>query len=112
MLDLAGSAPSLARNFQKVVKHLFLIALALISITLARVQAADAQVLDGVAAVVNNDVVTFSQVRELTTPIENAARAHFTGAALAEKIKEVRTRAVNDLIDRQLIIQEFRTMNS
>lgn len=112
MLDLTGSAPSLARNFQKVVKHLFLIALALISITLSRVQAADAQVLDGVAAVVNNDVVTFSQVRELTTAIENAAKANFTGAALAEKIKEVRTRAVNDLIDRQLIIQEFRNMKA
>ncbi len=112
MLDLAGSAPSLSRNFQKAVKHLLLIALALISIPLARVQAADAQVLDGVAAVVNNDVVTFSQVRELTTAIENAAKANFSGAALTEKIKEVRTRAVNDLIDRQLIIQEFRTMKA
>ena len=112
MLDLAGSAPSLARNFLKAVKHLFLIALALFSFSQTRVQAADAQVLDGMAAVVNDDVVTFSQVRELTTAIENAAKANFTGAALADKIKEVRTRAVNDLIDRQLIIQEFRTMKA
>lgn len=94
------------------MKHLFLITLAILSIPLSRVLAADAQVLDGVAAVVNNDVITFSQVRELTTAIENAAKANFTGASLAEKIKEVRTRAVNDLIDRQLIIQEFRTMKA
>lgn len=94
------------------MKHLFLITLALVSIPLSRALAADAQVLDGVAAVVNNDVITFSQVRELTTAIENAAKANFTGASLAEKIKEVRTRAVNDLIDRQLIIQEFRTMKA
>jgi parvulin-like peptidyl-prolyl isomerase len=67
-------------------------------------------VLDGVAAVVNDDVITFTQVRELTMPIENAAKASLTGATLAEKIKEVRLRAVNDLVDRQLIIQEFRKM--
>jgi parvulin-like peptidyl-prolyl isomerase len=71
-------------------------------------RAADPQVLDGVAAVVNGDVITFSQVRELTTPLENAAKTNLTGPALSERIKEVRLRAVNDLIDRQLIIQEFR----
>ena len=35
----------------------------------------DAQeVLDGIAAVVNDDVITFSQVRDLVGPIEKAAR--------------------------------------
>lgn len=76
------------------------------------VRAADPQVLDGVAAVVNEDVITFSQVRELTTALENAAKANFSGPALTEKIKEVRLRAVNDLIDRQLIIQEFRKIKA
>jgi len=90
------------------VKRLFLFATAILSF--ASLRAADPQVLDGVAAEVNSDVITFSQVRELTAPIENAARANLSGAALSEKIKEVRTRAVNDLIDRQLILQEFRKM--
>ncbi len=66
--------------------------------------------LDGVAAVVNEDVVTFSQVRELTGALEGALRANFSGNALTERIKEVRLRAVNDLIDRQLILQEFKKM--
>jgi peptidyl-prolyl cis-trans isomerase SurA len=70
----------------------------------------DPAFLDGVAATVNTDVVTFSQVRELTGPVENSARSQFSGAALAEKIKEVRLNAVNMLIDRQLILQEFRKM--
>ncbi len=66
------------------------------------------EVLDGIAAVVNEDVVTFSQVRELVGPAEKEAREQLRGEALMEKIKEIRLQAINDLIDRQLIIQEFR----
>jgi parvulin-like peptidyl-prolyl isomerase len=90
------------------VKRLFLFVAAVLP--LLSIRAADPQVLDGVAAVVNGDVITFSQVRELTTPMENAARTNLSGPTLSEKIKEIRLRAVNDLIDRQLILQEFRKM--
>jgi parvulin-like peptidyl-prolyl isomerase len=76
------------------------------------VHAAEPQVLDGVAAVVNEDVITFSQVRELTTMLENQISANYQGAERTEKIKEIRLRAVNDLIDRQLIIQEFRKLKA
>ena len=72
--------------------------------------AAETQVLDGVAAMVNEDVVTFSQVRELTGALESSLRTNFSGNALTERIKEVRLRALNDLIDRQLILQEFKKM--
>ncbi len=92
------------------VKSLILFALAIFTPALAQLRAADAQVLDGVAAVVNDEVITFTQVRELTMPVENAAKTSLSGAVLADKIKEVRLRAVNDLVDRQLIIQEFRKM--
>ena len=68
------------------------------------------QVLDGVAAMVNDDVVTYSQVRELTGALESSLHANLSGNALTERIKEVRLRAVNDLIDRQLILQEFKKM--
>ena len=70
----------------------------------------DPAFLDGVAATVNMDVVTFSQVRELTAPLENSVRGQFSGPELAEKIKDIRLKAVNMLIDRQLILQEFRKM--
>lgn len=66
------------------------------------------EVLDGMAAVVNQDVITFSQVRELVGPAERSARDTLRGQELIERIKEIRTRAINDLIDRQLIIQEFK----
>lgn len=72
--------------------------------------AAEPRVLDAIAAVVNDDVVTFFQVQELTNALENSLKTNYSGAVLAERIKEVRLRALNDLIDRQLILQEFKKM--
>lgn len=69
---------------------------------------AEQQVLDGVAAAVNGDVITFSQVRELVGARERSLRDLYQGQQLVEKIKETRLAALNDLIDRQLIIQEFK----
>ncbi len=66
------------------------------------------EVLDGIAAVVNDEVITFSQVRDLVGPVEKAARDSLKGNELVEKIKEIRLKAINDLIDRQLILQAFR----
>jgi parvulin-like peptidyl-prolyl isomerase len=66
------------------------------------------EVLDGLAAVVNNTPVTFSQVRELVASRERAAAEQFQGAALNEKIKQIRTEAIEELIDRQLILQYFK----
>ena len=48
------------------------------------------EVLDGIAAVVNDEVITFSQVRDLVGPIEKAAREQLKGNELVEKIKEIR----------------------
>lgn len=67
------------------------------------------EVLDGIAAVVNSEVVTFSQVRELVASKEKAAKDTYKGEELVAKIKEIRLAAINDLIDRQLILQEFKS---
>lgn len=69
--------------------------------------AAGHEVVDGIAAVVNGDVITFSQVRELVEPRERLLRTQFSGDELMAKIKEARMAALQDLIDRQLIIQAF-----
>ena len=69
---------------------------------------AETRVLDGIAAVVNDDVITYFQVRELTGALENSLNANYSGNALSERVKEVRLRALNDLVDRQLILQEFK----
>jgi len=68
------------------------------------------EVVDGVAAIVNTDVITISQVRELVGERERALREAYVGPDLIEKVKELRLGALKDLVDRQLILQEFKSM--
>ncbi len=82
--------------------------LAAVAIVPARAQ--QAEVVDGIAAIVNNDVITISQVRELIGARERSLRDVYSGSDLSEKIKEMRLAALKDLIDRQLVIQEFRKL--
>lgn len=90
----------------------FLILITTSCLLLARIPAAaqQAEVVDGVAAVVNRDVITISQVRELIGSRERSLREVYSGSDLANKVKEMRLAALKDLVDRQLIIQEFRKM--
>jgi len=70
--------------------------------------AADAAVVDGIAAVVNGDVITMSQVRMLIGPRERLLRSQITGEELKKQLQAVRALALKDLIDRQLIVQAFK----
>lgn len=81
---------------------------ALFSAAVLTVSAHAQEVLDGIAAVVNSEVITFSDVRQLVGPKERSIRQEYSGQELIEKVKEVRLQAINDLIDRQLILQEFK----
>src|SRR3954468_22701978 len=69
---------------------------------------AEPEIVDGIAAVVNGDIITFSQVRGLVAPREKLIRSQYRGEQLVAAIKEVRAAALKDLIDRQLIIQAFK----
>ncbi|MEY2906320.1 MAG: putative peptidyl-prolyl cis-trans isomerase Cbf2 precursor [Verrucomicrobiota bacterium] len=66
------------------------------------------EVLNGIAAVVNGEIITFSQVRELVGSRERSAAEVYQGEELQRRIKEMRQGAVQDLVDRALILQEFR----
>src|SRR5215831_9919286 len=65
------------------------------------------QVVDGIAAVVNTDVITYSQVRAISGPHERLLQSQFKGDELVKQIKAAREAALKDLIDRQLIVQSF-----
>lgn len=67
--------------------------------------------VDGVAAVVNDEVITYSQVREVVGARERMLRSMYRGQELIEQIQEARKSALDDLIDRQLILQEFKSMD-
>ncbi len=66
-----------------------------------------AESVNGIAAIVNDKVITYSEVRELVAPRERVLRSQYSGQELANKISEVRKAGLQDLIDRQLIIQAF-----
>jgi len=65
---------------------------------------------DGIAAVINGDVITMSQVRDLAGARERSLRDIYTGAELEKQIAESRKAALNDLVDRQLVLQEFKKL--
>ncbi len=67
-----------------------------------------AQNADGIAAVVNTNVITFSDVKKEVRETEETLKASgLAGNDLIERIKEARLEALKALIERQLIIQEF-----
>jgi parvulin-like peptidyl-prolyl isomerase len=66
-----------------------------------------AEDINGIAAVVNDDVITYGEVRDLSEPQERLLHSQYSGEELEKKIAEARKAALQDLIDRQLIIQAF-----
>ncbi|MEP7072116.1 MAG: peptidylprolyl isomerase [Verrucomicrobiota bacterium] len=69
---------------------------------------AQPEVIDGVAAVVNKEVITYSEVRSVSGPSERLLLTQYRGAELEAKIKQARASALKDLIDRELILQAFK----
>ena len=90
----------------------FLVALGFVMPPLCRAAfAAEAGVVDGIAAVVNRDGITYSQVRMLSAPREKLLRSQYTGEELEKQLKQLREAALKDLVDRRLIIQAFKKEN-
>jgi parvulin-like peptidyl-prolyl isomerase len=82
-----------------------------IGLAAAAATAATAQpeLLDGVAAIVNGKVITFSEVREYVQPAALQLRRDYSGEELREKVRAAQLDALNNLIDRQLILDEYHT---
>jgi peptidyl-prolyl cis-trans isomerase SurA len=88
--------------------RLVIVCLFSLFVTLAQTQAlAEEQVLNGIAAVVNSDVITYSQVQDLVGTRERSLEEQYKGQDLADKVKDLRMSAVQLLIDNKLILQEF-----
>ncbi|MGF1655538.1 MAG: SurA N-terminal domain-containing protein [Verrucomicrobiales bacterium] len=65
------------------------------------------QVVDGLAAMVNGKPITFSQVQEISFVRERTLAEQFRGEEYVKQVREVRQQALQDLIDRELVVQEF-----
>ena len=70
--------------------------------------AASPEIVDGVAAVVNDRIITYSEVRMLAAPVVERIRQQYTGDELLAKAHAAHVDALNQLIERALILQEFK----
>lgn len=89
------------------MKRILVLALAAALLTSAA-QAAE-EYIDGVAAIVNSNLITYSEVREFVQPVIQQLRREYSGTELIQKVRTAQMDALNNLIDRSLIIQEFNT---
>jgi parvulin-like peptidyl-prolyl isomerase len=70
---------------------------------------ARAQLLaDGIAAVVNDKVITYVQINQQVGETEKLLRQNFDGEELFQRVKEAKLNVLKALIDRELIIQDFK----
>jgi parvulin-like peptidyl-prolyl isomerase len=84
--------------FGAVATALFLMAIA----------QASADTVDGIAAIVNDRILTYSDVRELATPaIQNAYRL-YSGEERDKKIQQAGVDALNTLVERSLVLHEYQ----
>jgi parvulin-like peptidyl-prolyl isomerase len=68
-----------------------------------------AEIIDGVAAIVNSNIITYSEVRQYVQPVVQQLRRSYSGEELLEQVRKAQMDALNSLIERALIIQEFNT---
>jgi parvulin-like peptidyl-prolyl isomerase len=68
-----------------------------------------AQLADGIAAVVNTKVITYVQINQQVAETEKILRQNLTGEELFQRLKEAKLNVLKSLIDRELIIQDFKT---
>lgn len=88
------------------------IALALwLSVATRPALAQEAQVIDGIAALVNGEVITLSQVRSVVGPRYRLLRSQYSGEELEKQLRAAHDSALQDLIDRELIVQNFKKEN-
>jgi peptidyl-prolyl cis-trans isomerase SurA len=72
---------------------------------------ARAQLLrDGIAAVVNDKVITYLQINQQVGETEKLLRQNLQGDELVDRLREARLNVLKALIDRELIIQDFKKL--
>jgi|GEM_PF-3228377 len=72
----------------------------------------DAVLIDGVAAVVNDDVILQSELREILESYRQEYAAQYSGAELQERMRTTVRSVLDAAIERQLLIQEARPMEA
>lgn len=98
------------RQHQNIMKiRIFLFSLGLLLIT--HISPARANIIDSCVAVVNEDVITLSEVNEAGKPIFQRIAEEAPPEQLAEALKEARATVIDKLIEKRLLVQQAKLMN-
>jgi peptidyl-prolyl cis-trans isomerase SurA len=89
-------------------RSLVVLATAAVSVAMA----ADIRIVEEIAAKVNGEIITRSELEQSKRDIQQALRAEgLTGAKLAEAVKEYSANALRDQIDQLLLYQKGKDLN-
>ncbi|HVM62018.1 MAG TPA: peptidylprolyl isomerase [Verrucomicrobiae bacterium] len=83
------------------------VAILVVAVLALGAMARSAELVDGVMAIVNDKVITVSDVLQLVQPVDRELRRNFSGRELEEQRQKAQTDALNTLIEHALIVQEF-----
>jgi peptidyl-prolyl cis-trans isomerase SurA len=78
-------------------------------VSMARGQSQDGILADGIAAVVNDKVITYVQINQQVAETQKLLEQNYQGDELYQRVKEAKLNVLRALIERELIIQDFRT---
>jgi peptidyl-prolyl cis-trans isomerase SurA len=66
----------------------------------------DAEIIDRIVAVVNEDIITLSELKDISLPYLEKMKAKFSLTYGEEEIQETEKQILNQLIDEKLVNQE------
>ena len=64
---------------------------------------------DGIAAVVNDKIITYVQINQQVAETVNLLRQNYQGQELFQRVQEQKLNVLKALIDRELILQDFKS---
>ena len=100
--------PTTSRQFNRYLGEA--VALFLLALFIPFIGQAD--VVDKVVAVVNDDVITLSELEEEMARIYRILAKESSGQALVNAMNEAREATINSMIDRRLINQRAKSTNT
>lgn len=86
------------------------ILLLLLSLLVLQVSSVQANIIDSCVAVVNDDVITLSEVNEAGKPIFQRVAEEVPPEQLAEALKQARQTVIDKLIEKRLLVQQAEQM--
>jgi peptidyl-prolyl cis-trans isomerase SurA len=73
---------------------------------------ADAEIIDKIVAVVNEEIILLSELREISTPYLEKMKSEYSLNYDEEQVKETERRILNQLIDEKLVKQEVTKLET